>query len=152
MLTLSYLFESISNKELHSSYLDTFDLKFLKSIDDWKNIGYHPDKYPGYFYTLFYNGEKAGITGVIVLKNQYYFQIAIHKAFRGLGLLNIAANLIATKHNIKKLYATIYGDNVTSLNAHKTAGFVEISKSEAEEKRKDGRLEKGATQLYKEFQ
>jgi hypothetical protein len=131
--------------------LSSFDLKFLKSIKDWKNIGYAPEKWPGKYYTIMYNNKKAGIVGFITMKGIYFFQIAIHEKFRGLDLLKKSADLLVKKHNIKKFYATIWLDNKASYLAHIKAGFKEINSSEKNKLIKAGLLEEGSTRLYKNF-
>lgn len=131
--------------------LTKFDLSFLKSIKDWENIGYYPSKFPGKFYTIMYNGKKAGIVGIIKINSRNYWEIAIHQNFRGKGILPIAAELIAKKEHIKRLYSTVWYDNKATYFSHKKAGFREISNSEKEKLRKSGELEKGSTKLYKDF-
>jgi len=131
--------------------LDKFDEKFLKTIKDWENIGYAPEKWPGKWYTIIYNEQKAGITGAVIINDSHFFQIAIHPNFRGMGLLKSSADLLAKKLNIKKLYATVWLDNKASYKSHINAGFKEMPKDRIEYLKKIGKLENGSTRLYKDF-
>lgn len=144
----NYLIE-LQNKP--KIYLTKFDLVFFKSIKDWENIGYYPIKFPEKFYTIMYNEKKAGVVGTIVTKGHTYWEIAIHKSFRGLGILSVAAELITKKENIKRLYSTVWMDNKDSYYSHKKAGFKEISKNEKEKMRKSGELKEGSIKMYKDF-
>ena len=121
---LTYLTEA-------NTSLGKYDEEFVKSIEGWDEVNLNEK---GKFYTLMYNGKKAGLTGVIIFRKPY-FQVAIHQDFRGKGLVKDAADLIAKKHKLKELVATIEVDNVASIGAHKKAGFRKLTPEENKELR-----------------
>ena len=133
-----------------TTYLDSVDINFLKSIKDYKEMYFNPNKYNKY-HTIIYDNQKAGIVGVILENNLNFFQIAIHQKFRGKGLLNISSDLIAQKYNLKILNSTIEHDNISSIKAHKKAGFKMIPELRIKMLIKLKKLEDGQIRMVKEY-
>jgi len=125
---LNYLYENYTYNQIT---LGKFDEEYWDSLPkDKDEIFYNPKR--GNYYTLLLNKKiNTGITGVILnpkYKEFGFFQIYIDKAYRGKGLLKIAAQLIFKKYKLKSLIATIKKYNTASIKAHQKAGFVEVSK------------------------
>jgi L-amino acid N-acyltransferase YncA len=138
--------------ETDNIYLDTFDPKFMKTIENWDNIGYYPKQYNTTLYTLMVNNKKAGIIGFVLTSlNTHFLQIAISKKFRGLNLLSKGTELLAKKHNIKRLYSTVFLDNYASYKSHIKSGFKELPKKEVQRLIDIGKIEKGSVRFYKDF-
>jgi RimJ/RimL family protein N-acetyltransferase len=130
--------------------LMSMDEQFLKTIKDYKKMYYNPNK-NNFYYTIIYNGNKAGITGIILENNLRFFQIALHSKYRGKGLLKNAVDLIAQKHNLNIIFSTIESDNISSIKAHEKAGFKSLPKNKIKELIKLNKLEEGQTRMYKKF-
>lgn len=145
MLSCRYLFESSQ-----SFSLTPIDEKFFKTIKDYKEIYYNPNDY-NFYYSLMVDNNKAGVVGIVVLGNNTFFQIAIHDKYRRMGLVKIGSDLIAEKHNLSKLYATIENDNIASINAHIKAGFVKLSDKIISNLIKDNKLKSDQIRLIKTY-
>ena len=108
--------------------LGEFDRNYFQNIEGHQNILFNKS---GTYYNILVSGERAGIVGYVPCKvpsNSGFIQIVISPEFRGKGILHIAENLLAKKHNLKKLFATIKKDNISSIKAHEKAGFKHLDK------------------------
>ena len=107
--------------------LNKFNKQYFKTLDGHEKILFSED---GIYYTILCNNKKAGVVGYIPTKdsnNSGFVQIVIEPNFRGKGLVKIAEKLLANKHNLNILYATIKKDNIASIRAHKKIGFEMIN-------------------------
>ena len=132
------------------TYLNKVDINFLKSIKDYKEMYFNQNSYNKY-HTIIHKDQKVGIVGIILENNLNFFQIAIHQKFRGKGLLNIASDLIAQKYKLKILNSTIEHDNISSIKAHKKAGFKMIPKLRIKMLIKLKKLNDGQIRMVKEY-
>jgi len=105
--------------------LTKYNQKFCSTIKDYKKIHLKPEE--GTFYTITCGNKKCGVIGFITKgTHNHFLKIGIHQNFRGLGIFEKALNLLARKHNLKKIYSTIAQANVASVKAHKKIGFRRI--------------------------
>lgn len=130
--------------------LKKFDKKYLESIEGHTEILLKED---GVYYTIMINGTKAGVVGYIPAKTHRrgFVQIVIEPKFRGKGILKIAEDMLAKKHELDRLYATIKKTNTRSIKAHLKAGFKKLPKKELDSLRKEGLLKKEDVRLAKEY-
>ncbi len=70
---------------------------------------------------------------------------------KGKGLAGKAEDLLAKKHKLKVLYATIKKTNIASRRAHQKIGFQELTEQEQEKLRKEGFLAADEVRLKKVF-
>lgn len=131
--------------------LGKFNKQYFKTLDGHKEILFAEN---GIYYTIICDNKKAGIVGYIPVKfsnNSGFVQIVINFDFRGKGLVKIAEDLLAQKHNLKVLYATIKKENIVSISAHEKIGFEIINDKELGELRKNGFLKKSEIRLKKKI-
>lgn len=129
--------------------LADFDDSFYKTIPGHEEARVEKS---GVYYTILVDGVKAGIVGYLPgasTKEVYFVQIAIAPEFRGTGLVGIAEDLLASKHELPALTATVDKSNVASLKAHLKAGFQEIDSAKLASMREQGFLKEGQTRLVK---
>lgn len=142
---LSFLNESIE--------LGKFDKEFFYSLPGKREL-YHNKKDCRY-YTILYNGEKAGIVGFCWSarkpENEGFAQIIIQEKFRGKSILKTAYDLLVKKENLVALYASINNNNVSSIKSHLSAGFKKVSSKREEELRGSGFLQKGYSRYVKKY-
>lgn len=128
-----------------------FDQSFLKTLDDHENIVINDS---GVYYTIVSDDIKSGIVGYIPAKfppQSGFVQIIIAKDFRGMGILKIAEDLLAEKHNLKILYATIAKGNKASIISHLKSGFKLISDDRLIKLRDDDLLKENEIRLEKVY-
>ena len=103
--------------------LGKFDERYFKSLSGHTEILYLKK---GFYYTILCDNKKAGVVRYIPTKspkNSGFVQIVTDPKFRRKGLVKAAEDLLAKKHNLSALYATIKKSNTASIGAHKKAGF-----------------------------
>lgn len=108
----------------------------------------------GIYYTLLCNDKKVGIIGYIPAafpERSGFLQIVISPSFRGRGIVEIAEDLLAKKHNLQILYATIEKDNIASIRAHQKIGFVMIDGKKLKNLKKNKFLKDDKIRLEKRF-
>jgi RimJ/RimL family protein N-acetyltransferase len=131
--------------------LSSFKKDILKQIPEKENISLDPS---GIYYTIKKDNKEAGIVGLIPSlkeKNSGFVQIAIIPEYRGQGILKKAETMLAEKHSLKKLYATIDKNNIPSITSHLKAGFHSIPKSETINLREKGILDEKSIRLVMNF-
>lgn len=131
--------------------LDEFDKNYFETLDGHKQISLVEN---GIYYTILCDNQKAGIVGYIPVrfsKNSGFVQIVIDTYFRSQGLVKIAEDLLAQKHNLKILYATIKKENVASIRAHQKIGFKIIDDKKLSELRKKSFLKEDEIRLEKKY-
>lgn len=132
--------------------LDKFDKDFLETLDGYEDIGLSDI---GVYYTILCDNQKAGIVGYILAKfpeHSGFVQIVIASDFRGKGIVEMAENLLAQKHNLKILFATVKKDNTSSICAHQKIGFEIIDNKKLSELRGKGFLKEDEIRLEKNMQ
>ncbi len=120
--------------------LADFDNGFLKKINGCDNILVSDN---GIYYTILFEGKKAGIIGYIPgrdSKKSGFVQVIIKPDLRGRGIAGAAEKILAQKHNLKILYATIAKNNISSIRAHQKIGFKILNEKKINELRKKGFL------------
>jgi len=130
--------------------LAKFDKKFYNNLEDKEKILINK----GIFYTINLGNKKVGIVGFIPSKfsdKQGFIQIIIKQEFRGKGLLEQAEDLLAKKHELEYLFATIKKDNIASIKSHKKAGFKKINIFKRLFLIKKGLLQTNEVRLYKKY-
>ena len=131
--------------------LGKFDKKYFNSLKDKDEILMNQK---GKYYAILFEKEKVGIVGYIPAnfpKDSGFIQVIIDPKFRGKGLSKIAEDLLAKKHNLHILYATIKKENIPSIKSHKKSGFNEIGKQKTNELRKNNFLKDNEIRLEKKF-
>jgi len=130
--------------------LTDFDNCFLQTIKDYKKIHLNPAD--GVFYTIVFDGKKAGVIGFKQKENgKHFLKIGIHQNFRGKGVFQKALLLLVKRHKIKKVYSTVALANTASIKAHRKLGFRKIPKSYEEKLKKSGLLLKRNIRLVRTF-
>jgi RimJ/RimL family protein N-acetyltransferase len=103
--------------------LGQFNKEYLNSLKGQDKIYYEEN---GIFYNIICDRENIGVVGYIQSRaenNAGFVQIVLDPKFRGKGIVQIAEDMLAKKHGLKKLYAKIELSNETSIKAHLKAGF-----------------------------
>ena len=106
--------------------LTEFDKDFLEAIEGNEEVLLDDS---GVYYVFTVDHEPAGVVGYLPVDdkagdgNQGFVQIAVHQEHRGKGLVKLAEDALAKKHNLTALYATINQENKASIKAHIKAGF-----------------------------
>lgn len=132
--------------------LARFDENYYENLELSDKILNIDDK--GFYYTILCDDKKAGIIGYIPARfpeHSGFLQIVISPSFRGMGLVEIAEDLLAKKHNLQILYATIKEDNIASIRAHKKIGFVTIDNKKLKDLRKNKLLKDNEIRLEKRY-
>lgn len=129
--------------------LEKFDLDFLASILGHEEIVIRDD---GVYYVFTADGQKAGVVGFLPFeKDAGFVQVAVSPDFRGKGLVKLAEEELARKHDLKILYATINQDNKNSIRAHINAGFEPEDIERMQFLRSRGLLKSSEVRLRKDF-
>jgi RimJ/RimL family protein N-acetyltransferase len=103
--------------------LDQFDKEYFETLDGYEEILLMEN---GFYYVILCDNKKAGIVGYIPVKfpkNSGYVQVVIDSKFKGKGIVKVAENLLAQKHNLRILYAIIKKENIASIRACQEIGF-----------------------------
>lgn len=127
--------------------LDKFNKGFLETLDGREEILVSD---AGEYYTIWCDGKRAGIVGYIPAKfpeHAGFVQIILAVEFRGKGIVEIAEDLLAQKHQLKILYGTVKKDNIASIRAHQKIGFKKIDDGKLNELRKRGLLKENEIRL-----
>lgn len=125
MRFLKFLVESIS--------LSPFDREVFNSIEGKEHMFLREKE--GTYYTFKDGNEDIGIVGFNNGTDIPFLQIGIIKKHRGKGFLVKAYNMLAKKHNFKKVYVDIEQSNKKSIESHRDFGFKELPKIESVDKR-----------------
>lgn len=129
--------------------LGDFDKEFFVSLLNKSSILFNEKK--GKYHTLIMDGKKVATVGYIKRMEKYFFQIVVHKDYIGRGLVKYASELISKKYNLAELYVSINKDNLSSLAAHKKAGFRKLHKEDLMYLKSTGGLIKDRIRLYRSF-
>lgn len=81
----------------------------------------------------------------------YFVQVVLAIEFRGRGLAGTAEDLLAKKHKLPTLTATIEKSNIASLKSHLNAGFKELDQEKLNSMREKGFLKENQTRLVKRY-
>lgn len=141
--------------ENFSISLGEFSQSFFDSVDDNHYIKGPTVGDEQYFHTILLDGLPVGVVGYLPPQNVSlgdtgFVQILIKPEYRGRGLMGEAYELLAARHGLKTLYATIYKDNLTSIRAHQKIGFRLMSEDKMVFLRKKGLLDEDDVRLEKE--
>ena len=131
-----------------------FDQDFLETIEGNEEVLLRDD---GVYYVFTVDSKPAGIVGFIPVEdgmsdgNQGFVQIAIHQEYRGKGLVKLAEDALAKKHDVTALYATIDQENKASIKAHIKSGFELEDVERLQYLREQGLLKSNEIRLRKDF-
>lgn len=137
----------------HEISLGEFEQEFFESLDGSNEIVEPNFRTQSYYHTVFVDGERAGIVGLVPLENvpdSGFVQIVLGPAYRGKGLIEKVYEALIDWHGLKTLYATIRKGNVASITAHKKIGFSEISEEKTNFLRSKGLIDEDEIRLEKE--
>jgi len=133
--------------------LGEFQQEFFESLPQTSEIVKPTMETEKFYHTVFIDGIPAGITGIVPSKfssDVGFVQIVLAPNFRGKGLLNKIYNLLARRHSLKTLYATINIRNTISRKAHLRAGFKLLPEEDLIKLRGRGLLQSDEIRLIKE--
>ncbi len=130
--------------------LSTFDKNFLKTLPGNEEVLLSDN---GTYYTILCDKISAGVVGCVPSKllDEGFVQIVLTPEFRNKGVLEIAEDMLAQKHNLKKLMATIKEDNIASVLSHKKACFAMIDDKEMKRLKDVGLLKDNEVRLEKKY-
>jgi RimJ/RimL family protein N-acetyltransferase len=128
-----------------------FDNDYFKTLKDRDEIVIADE---GKYYTILWDNKKAGVVGFIPSKasdGSGFVQIIIAPEFRGKGLVKLAEDFLAKRHNLKQLFATIKKDNIASIKSHQKSGFVLLDDYRLNTLRATGFLKENEIRLVKKY-
>lgn len=131
--------------------LKKFDKEFYENLKEKEKIAVNDSRK---YHTIIYNRKKVGIVGFLPsLKNKKegFVQIILDKKFRGKGFVGEAEELLAKRHKLKILFATIEKANIPSIKAHRRMGFKILDECRLKKLIKMGLLKKEEIRLSKIF-
>jgi len=134
--------------------LREFNQEFFEALEDNQYIKGPTIENISNYHTVYVDGEPAGVVGYLPPKikavaDAGFVQIILASAYRGKGLIGKVYDLLAEKHSLKTLYATIYEKNTTSIQAHEKIGFKMLSPEKMADLRHRGLLDDDDIRLVK---
>lgn len=143
---------------MYSDYFEVslgeFNQEYFESLPDNRQIAAPTITSEKYYHTIFVDGERAGIVGLIpsqFMSDTGFAQIVLDHSYRGKGLIRKIYDKFVELHELKTLYATIEKANPASVRAHEKIGFKQISEEEMSKLRAKGLLKDYEIRLKKDF-